>query len=187
MQWDAIIGVIIGGFLGGGAQILHSYYQRFNDMRNLAGSVDGEIEAIARLIARRNFVEQFEKLSHTIRAQPGQPIQISDVVAISVEQNYFEVFGSNSARMGLLGRHARYIAYFYTLAKGALDTNAELKPLHDVLFKAGQLTGTRDWLADVYSGLADDIKELLELSARLGPELQRLSSLRFVSYIVRGR
>jgi hypothetical protein len=187
MQWDAIIGVIIGGFLGGGAQILHSYYQRFNDMRNLAGSFGGEIEAIARLIERRNYVEQFEKFSQAIRTRPDQPVQISDVVAISARQNYFEVFGSNSARIGLLGRHARDIAYFYSLAKGALDTNAGLKRLQDVLFKGEHLTGIRGWLADVHSSVARDMKELLELSARLGPELSRVSSLRFVSHIFRGR
>lgn len=156
-------------------------------MRNLAGSLGGEIEAIGRLIARRNFVAHFEKLSHTIRAQPGQSIQMSDVVTISVEQNYFEVFGSNSARIGLLGRKREISPTFNTLPKGALDTNAELKPFRDVLFKGGQLTGTRDWLADVYSGPTDDIRELHGLSERLGPELQRLSNLRFVRHIFRGR
>ena len=81
---------------------------------------------------------------------------------------------------------SRDVAYFYNLAKGLLDTNAELKPLHEVLFKGGQLSGTRDWLVNVYSGLIKDLKELLELRGTLVPELMRTSNERFICYLFRG-
>jgi hypothetical protein len=186
MEWGTLIGVIVGGILGGGGQIVHSSYQRFSDMRNLAASIGGEIAAIAELIKRRGFVSELERWCEQVGQNPQETVEFSNIVAITVGAGYFEIFSANTERIGLMGPHSKDVAYFYTLAKGAVDINATLKRYEEALLKKEQLTVHHESLLPLYTGLLHDLKELLALSDQLLPRLQTLSSRGFAIYLFRG-
>lgn len=176
MVWNTLIGVALGGLIGWGGQVLHLKYQHYRDMKNLAGSLAGEMSALLKLLENRNFEQNLQYKIKEIRANPGQPIKITDVYYIIIEQDYLEIFKSNSGRIGLLGSYAKDVAFFYTITKGLFDMNAFFKPMRDTLFEGKELTGTRDSLADSYSEILRELSRLKEEGQRLLPILEKLNT-----------
>lgn len=185
MAWEGLVGVAIGGVIGGIGQIIHSQYERFHQMKNLAAAFDGEIHAILDLLQTRQVENFLEASVRSIREHPGKPTSMSDILYLTIEQDYFTVYNTNTANIGILGTEAQSVARFYTLAKGLLDINAHLKPTRDILWEGSKtLTGNRDWLADYYTHYLAEYRKFVTQGEQAELSLNRIMGSCFCKYLV---
>jgi hypothetical protein len=111
--WTALVGVVIGAVLAGGAQVVVEYYKRQDDRRGIASAVAGEVAGIIFTEQARQLSVQFSTLSVQLRAgtAPPPPWAFHDASyeATPVLQAYMSRIGS------LGGKLPAEVAYFYSL------------------------------------------------------------------------
>ena len=141
-----IFSVILGGALAIGGGFVTQLWQHHRDRRALALALAGEIHAIVDIIERRKYTEAITALISQISIK-NEPMTMH----VPVTQNYFVVYESNAAKIGLLPSNAaRDVAVFYTIAKGVIE-DAGLKQFPpatatDAIFRLSQ---TQALLADM--------------------------------------
>jgi hypothetical protein len=155
-----IISVIIGGALaicGGWAT---QFWQYHRERRALAHALGGEIYAIVEIVERRRYAQGISDLI-------GQAAQKNEPLALHapVTQNYFVVYESNAAKIGMLPREvARDIAVFYGFTKSVIeDFGLRQFPPATVTDAIARLSETGALLT-----------EMIKLGRKVVPELEKI-------------
>ncbi|MGS1016668.1 hypothetical protein [Allosphingosinicella humi] len=123
----------LGGVaLGGGLTAIQAYLSRRADAAAVLGALAAEVEAITRLVNHRRYLHLHVSEAEQCRAliAQGRGHEMVPGFQIALQQDYFALFNSLGAKIGLLKPyHADRIVRFYVLAKSATENMLPGSPL----------------------------------------------------------
>jgi hypothetical protein len=132
MDLKSIEGILIGGFaflggafVGGTVQAVVNSYERFEEAKGLAIALRAEISSIRAVVEARAYVSGLDQLIQQLSDSSHQ-VGPEDVFAISVQQDYMEVFSASLPKIGLLGELSGPVVGLYSVVKSLLDDIAQL-------------------------------------------------------------
>jgi hypothetical protein len=173
----------IGGALVGGlVQTTEKSYERFKEAKGLAIAIRAEISSLRAVIQARQYVSILDQLIGRL-GDPSHVVVPEDVFAISVRQDYMEVFRACLPKIGLLGGLSGSVVLLYSIVKALLDDIAQLVEVRHLLVEKKALPmaagteranllaamqATRTWMV---SGL--------ERAPAVEAELQKFTQKRF--------
>ena len=115
----SILLLLIGALLSGGIQTALGVFDRRREAETILTAIAAEVDALCRLITIQGYKETFDEMSQNIAAGTWD----GATAVIEIRQNYFAVFESLTAKIGLLKpKHAHAIVHFYAYCKSAIDS-----------------------------------------------------------------
>ena len=94
----SILLLLIGALLSGGIQTALGVFDRRREAETILTAIAAEVDAICRLITIQGYKETFDEMSQNIAAETWD----GATAVIEIRQNYFAVFESLTAKIGLL-------------------------------------------------------------------------------------
>lgn len=141
MNWEPFALVMVGGVLTTLGGFAAQWYSGRRERKSIARAFAGEIGAIAHIVDRRGYIAAIET-----RIKRAQETGQAQTFRIFIRRNYFQVFESNNAKLGLLPSGlAQDVVMFYTLCKSIIEDVDLDGPTHasgaDSVERLGRLLG----------------------------------------------
>lgn len=115
-----ILAAILGVLAGGGVQAVVARTDRNREAESILTAICSEIAAICYLARYREYLPYVRSIADTIRAGNWN----GSVVIVDLREDYFSVFNSLSAKLGLLApKQASKIVLFYSICKAAIESS----------------------------------------------------------------
>lgn len=112
-----LLGVVLGGVLGLGGNVLSEYFRRRAEARSVAYAFLGEVSGLVEIISRRGYIGFINQAADRTE-ETGVPF----VIDVPVKREYFSVYKACVAKLGLLEAPLpQRIANMYTLANSCLE------------------------------------------------------------------
>ena len=127
---EALLWIILGAVLGGLIQAVINWYSAFRESQGIALALAAELRALRDLATFRQYLALSDQIVGRLN-EVGHIVNIGDIFAISITQDYFSVFNSVSSKIGLLGKHSGEVVAVYTFIKALFEDFAQLQIRRD--------------------------------------------------------
>lgn len=115
---EAFLWILVEAAHGGVIQVIQGRYSEFTKGQALGLAVAAELSALRELVTFRNYSGYADAM---IQRQEGYVPTILDVIAISVEEDYFTRFRALSSEISIFGELAGEVTSVYAHAKGVIE------------------------------------------------------------------
>jgi hypothetical protein len=127
---QALLLLIAGAIVGGVGQILFAIYTSSREGIGLAIALKAEIESLLVIVEMRRYLPDLETWVAVLEAS-SEPIGPEEIYAARIEQDYFGVFHSVRAKIGLLGTASVPVVKAYAFGKSFLEDARDLETIRD--------------------------------------------------------
>ena len=127
---EALLWIILGAVLGGLIQAVINWYAAFRESQGIALALAAEVRALHDLATFRQYLDLSDQIVGRLN-EVGHVVNIGDIFAISITQDYFSVFNSVSSKIGLLGANSGEVVAVYTFIKALFEDFAQLQIRRD--------------------------------------------------------
>jgi hypothetical protein len=192
---EALLWLILGAILGGIIQAGVSLYADFKEGQGIALALAAELNGLRDLIVFREYLSLSEQVL-TRLAEPGHVVDVADIFAVPLTQDFLSVFHGVSSKIGLLGPTSTPVVGLYSLIKGLFEDFRQFEERREDFLDASKFLGkmipsdkpelANEVLRIVLIKMTEDVRILLQkiLSNTVIDELEAYAKKDWLSHVL---